>query len=133
MSSEQATDFAAAPVHQPKFVLCKKQNNPHPVWVPEDDCKSPPDQIVQPLGLAPPELFPYRLPSGREVVGRNEDYEKDIGTIVYGIATPIADISTLEGTQLVICKLPSGLGVVETYDECLRDGGTVLGTIVSQV
>lgn len=129
MSSEPIP--GARDVRPPPVVHCQCPNG-EPFLTTLPDCKSPCVVVSPAVPDSPLALFPYRLPSGTEVVGRLANYETDNGTFVYRIGAP-GDLSTIAGTQLVICKLPSGLGVVTTYEDCVLDGGTVIGRILGRI
>jgi hypothetical protein len=73
------------------------------------------------------------LPSGKVVVGCAADYERDEGVLVYRMSLPVEDPSTIAGTQEVVCRLRSGLGVIETYANCVKDGGTVVCLILGRI
>jgi hypothetical protein len=77
-------------------------------------------------------MIPYTLPSGNEVVGNYEDFLTDGGRLVDAVDLSETDPSEIRPNGPVLCKLPSGLGIVETRDECLADGGTIEGTIRRQ-
>ena len=119
----------------PNLVLCQCPAIPPipPYLTTRSDCNGPCSIVGSELGVEPPALFPYELPSGEVVVGCVADYEKDGGTFVYRMSPPVEDPSTIAGTQEVVCRLRSGLGVIETKANCVKDGGTVIGMILGRI
>jgi hypothetical protein len=77
-------------------------------------------------------LIPYRLPSGREVVGTHEGLWADGGTLVDPFDPSQTEPSGSGSPELFVCQLPSGIGFVATYDECVANGGTVVGKILGR-
>jgi hypothetical protein len=77
-------------------------------------------------------LIPYRLPSGREVVGTHEGLLADGGTLVDRFDPSQTEPSGSGSPELFVCRLPSGIGFVATYDQCVADGGTVVGKILDR-
>jgi hypothetical protein len=73
-------------------------------------------------------LIPYTLPSGNKVVGTFADFRADQGTLVDRF-DPQVTTSDCGATDLFVCKLPSGLAIIETFDQCVMDGGTILGKL----
>ena len=56
----------------------------------------------------------------------------DRGTLVEGFDSREMTPSGNASPELFICRLPSGLGIVATYDQCQRDGGTIVGKLGCQ-
>jgi hypothetical protein len=73
-------------------------------------------------------LVAYRLPSGNQVVGTYVDFLTDNGRDF-----DEADARQIQpngnGSELFLCRLPSGTGIIATFDECKLDGGTVVGKL----
>jgi hypothetical protein len=82
-----------------------------------------------------PELFVYRLPSGKEIVGSLQDYNADTKAevLVYRIVSPVPENSVFSDAQPIISRLPSGQGVVQTFKEAGMDCGTVVGKIIGWI
>jgi hypothetical protein len=84
--------------------------------------------------MPPPELVPYELPSGTEVVGSHDQYLDDVGKeLVYRFISPVDDLSKIKDDDRVICKTPGGVAVLETYKECKQDNGKVKGVLRTEV
>jgi hypothetical protein len=117
----------------PSFVLCQCPANPPlpPYLTIRGDCNSP--CTIVGAEVKPPALFAYKLPSGEEVVGCVADFQRDEGTLVYRMSPHVEDPSTIAGTQKVVCRLRSGLGVIQTYANCVKNGGKVIGIILGRI
>ena len=126
----------AAPAPAPVYIACRCGDGPI-FYTTLSDCKNG-GPNCGPAGRAevaevPPTLFPYRLPSGREVVGSADDFQKDKGTLIYAIDPLPSDASKLADKVEVICLLPSGRAIVSSYDECVLDGGQVVGALHGRI
>lgn len=83
----------------------------------------------EPTALPLGTLVPYVLPSGTEVVGTIDALNADRGRLVAGFDSRETTPADSESSERFICRLPSGIGIVATFDQCQRDGGTVVGKI----
>ena len=77
-------------------------------------------------------LFPYQLPSGSQVVGNIDNFDADHGTLMTAVELSEKGYPVVieDPDQEVVCRLPSGLAVVETFGNAQKDEGTVLGKII---
>jgi hypothetical protein len=110
-------------------VLCKLKDGSCISTSSGDCCLRNGSELIGSVVQECPQLILYRLPSGRDVVGNGCAYLADKGTLAEQFDTREKTPSSEHSTELFICKLPSGLGTVATYDECLMDGGTVVAKI----
>jgi hypothetical protein len=134
MSAHTKGENATAPhgISDP-IVVCKLPTGGN-VTMPLSECihdynGQPVGDIRDPIFFDAESLFPYRLPSGKEVVGTHQQCAADRGALVEGFDSRVIAPSRSGSPELFVCQLPSGLGVVMTYDQCQRDGGTVVGKL----
>jgi hypothetical protein len=124
------------------LVLCNC--NGKDFWTTAADCSPSPPRALKgttsstvvataAATVSPPELVPYELPSGKLVVGSHHQYLQDNGELVYRFISPVQDLSTIKDDDQVICKLKSGLGVVETHANCKKINGTVTGMLAHKL
>jgi hypothetical protein len=115
----------------PNLIVCELPGGQQIVTTPQD-CADQQGTIVDEnyLGSSTDGLIPYKLPSGKVVVGTYANLLADKGTPSEG--TDLADTAPSDrvSTQRFVCKLPSGLGVVETYAESQKDGAAVVAKVL---
>jgi hypothetical protein len=73
-------------------------------------------------------LLPYTLPSGHKVVGTIKDLLADHGKLRDKF-DPRVRTPDDGARELFVCRLRSGIAIIETYDQCLKDGGEILGKL----
>ena len=116
------------------LVRCSCDGGP-PFWTTKEDCAPRAGCTMVPTVALepPPELVPYTLPSGKVIVGSYGDYLADDSTLVGTFFSPIDDLSNIKDDAQVICRLPSGLGVLETLANSKLDHGKVTGMLFGKV
>jgi hypothetical protein len=120
-----SADPTVAAVHP--LVACKCGNDPI-FWTTKGDCEDRQNCKIVPG--TPPALFPNQLPSGRVLVGTFGEFLADNGKVIHRISSNV-DEASIAATDLLVCILPSGRGIVETLDECNKDNAGKLGKILA--
>ncbi len=136
MKTNAKSNHVVAPVVSDPVVQCQLPDDGGIVTMPRSECiyqhhGQPVGDDIGPIKFESDLLLPYRLPSGKKVVGTFKQCVADGGKLVKGFDSRETKPSRKASPQLFICRLPSGIGIVATHDQCQRDGGTIVGKMAS--
>jgi hypothetical protein len=73
-------------------------------------------------------VIPYTLPSGNKVVGTFANLMADRGSLADRY-DPREMPSDYREDDPVVCRLPSGITIIETRAQCREDRGTAIGKL----